>query len=62
MEYISVIKTSELMLDRGIIAVCFEIYTEHLNTVCGLNVGYIWLILVVHIATTGLRRFSLLIS
>jgi len=34
----SVIKTSQLMLYREIIAVCSEIHTKHINTVCGQNV------------------------
>ena len=28
------------MLCREIIAVCSEIYTEHTNTLCGLNVKF----------------------
>jgi hypothetical protein len=35
---ISVIKTSQLMLYREIIAVCSEIHTKHINTLCGQNV------------------------
>ena len=35
---ISVIKTSQLVLCREIIAVCSEIHTKHINTVCELNV------------------------
>jgi hypothetical protein len=31
-------KTSQLMLFMVIIAVCSEIHTEHINTVCGQNV------------------------
>ena len=31
----SVIKTSQLMLFREIIAVCSEIPTKHINTLCG---------------------------
>jgi len=31
---VSVIKTSQLMLYREIIAVCSEIHTKHTNTVC----------------------------
>ena len=55
------------MLYGKITAVCSAILTEHLktehiNTLCGLNAGCIWLSLVVHIVTTGLRRFSQLIS
>jgi len=34
-------KTSQLMLYREIIAVCSEIHTKHINTVCGQNVGYL---------------------
>ena len=36
--YVSVIKTSQLMLYREIIAVCFEIRKKHINTLCGCNV------------------------
>jgi hypothetical protein len=35
--FVSVIKTSQLMLHRKIIAVCSEIHTEHINTLCGQN-------------------------
>ena len=31
-------KTSQLMLYREIIAVCSQIHTKHINTVCGQNV------------------------
>jgi len=31
----SVIKTSQLMLYREIIAVCSKIHTKHINTLCG---------------------------
>jgi hypothetical protein len=34
--------------------VCTEIYTEHINTLCGQNVEWLNLKLVVHIVTTGL--------
>jgi hypothetical protein len=34
------LKTSQLMLNREIIAVCSEIYTKHINTVCGQNVEF----------------------
>jgi len=34
----SVIKTSQLMLYREIIAVCSQIHTNHINTLCGQNV------------------------
>ena len=36
--YISVIKTSQLMLHREIIVVCSQIHTKHINTLCGRNV------------------------
>ena len=42
------------MLYREIIAVCSEIYTKHINTVCGLNVNLSILNMMVHIVTTGL--------
>ena len=32
---VSVIQTSQLMLYREIIAVCSEIHTKHINTLCG---------------------------
>jgi len=32
------IKTSQLMLYREIIAVCSQIHTKHINTLCGQNV------------------------
>jgi hypothetical protein len=35
---LSVTKASQLMLYREIIAVCSEIHTKQINTVCGLNV------------------------
>ena len=35
---VSVIKTSRLMLYREIIAVCSQIHTKHINTLCGQNV------------------------
>ena len=37
----SVIKTSQLMLYREIIAVCSEIHTKHINTPCGQNVEFV---------------------
>jgi len=42
------------MLHREIMAVCSEIHTKHINTLCGLNVGLVNVKLVVHIVTTGL--------
>ena len=39
---------------REIIAVCSEIYTKHINTVCGQNVEFVNVKLVVLIVTAGL--------
>ena len=43
------------MLYREIMAVCSEIHTKHINTVCGQNVELMNVKLVVHIVTTGLQ-------
>jgi len=51
---VSVIKMSQLMLYREIIAVCSEIHTKHINTLCGQKVELLNVKLVVHIVTTGL--------
>jgi len=51
---ISVIKTNQLMLYREIIAVCSQIHTKHINTVCGQNLELLNVKLAVHIVTTGL--------
>ena len=48
---VSVIKTSQLMLYREIIAVCSQIHTKHINTLCGLNVEF------VNVKPGGLRVF-----
>ena len=42
------------MLYREIIAVCSEIHTKHINTLCGQNVDLLNVKLAVHIVTTGL--------
>jgi len=42
------------MLYREIIAVCSQIHTKHINTLCGQNVGLLNVKLVVHILTSGL--------
>ena len=42
------------MLYSEIIAVCSQIHTKHINTVCGQNVDLLNVKLVVHIVTTGL--------
>ena len=40
------------MLYREIIAVCSEIHTKHINTLCGQNVELLNVKPVVHIVTT----------
>jgi len=42
------------MLYREKIAVCSEIHTKHLSTLCGQNVELLNVKLAVHILTTGL--------
>jgi len=42
------------MLGREIIAVCSQIHTKHINTLCGQNVELLNVKLAVHIVTTGL--------
>jgi len=42
------------MLRREIIAVCSQIHTKHINTLCGQNVELVDVKLAVHITTTGL--------
>jgi len=41
------------MLYSEIIAVCSQIHTKHINTLCGQNVELLNVKLVVHIVTTG---------
>ena len=53
-----VIEASQLMLYREIIAVCSQIHTKHINTLCGQNVELLNVKLVVHIVTTGLQRVN----
>jgi hypothetical protein len=48
-----VIQTSQLMLYREIIAVCSQIHTKHINTLCGQNVELLNVKLAVHKVTTG---------
>jgi len=43
------------MLYREIIAVCTQIHTKHINTLCGQNVELLDVRLVVHIVTTRLQ-------
>ena len=42
------------MMYREIIAVCSEIHTEHINTLCGQNVELLSVKLAVRIVTIGL--------
>jgi hypothetical protein len=44
------------MLYREIIAVCSEIHTKHINTLCGQNVELLNVKLAVRTVTTGLPR------
>ena len=39
------------MLYREIMAVCSQIHTKHINTLCGQNVGLLIVKLLVHIVT-----------
>jgi len=49
------------MLYREIIAVCSEIHTKHINTVCGLNVEFVNVKLAAHLVTTMLYRVQQII-
>jgi len=40
------------MLYREIIAVCSQIHTKHINTLCGQNIEFLNVKLTVHIVTT----------
>jgi len=44
------------MLYSEIIAVCSQINTKHMNTLCGQNVELVNVKVVVHIVTSGLKR------
>jgi len=48
------LKTNQLTLYREVMAVCSEIHTKHINTLCGQNVELLNVKLVVHIVTNGL--------
>ena len=48
---VSFIKTNHLMLYGEIMAVCSEIHTKHINTLCGQNVELLNVKLAVHIVT-----------
>ena len=41
------------MLYSEIIAVCSQIHTQHINTLCGQNVEFVDVKLVVHTVTIG---------
>ena len=47
------------MLYREIIAVCSQIHTKHINTLCGQNVELLNVKRVVHIVTTGLLTVNI---
>jgi len=44
------------MLSREEIAVCSQIHTKHINTLCGQNVELVNVKLAVHTVTIGLSR------
>ena len=46
------------MLYSEIIAVCSQVNTKHINTLCGLNVELLNVKLAVYIVTTGLQTVS----
>ena len=48
------------MLYRKIIAVCSQIHTKHINTLCGQNVELLNVKLAVYKVTTGLYGFVLI--
>ena len=58
----SVLKSSQLMLYTEIIAVCSQIHTKHINTLCRQNVELLSVKLVVHILTTVLYRVKSVIK
>ena len=50
------------MLYREIIAVCSEIHTKHINTLCGQNVELLNVRLVVHVVTIDFKELLLLLG
>jgi len=58
---VTVIQTSQLMLYRVIMAVCSEIHTKHINTLCGQNIELLNVKLMGRILTTGLWRVKSLL-
>ena len=49
------------MLYREIIAVCSEIHTKHINSVCGQNVELLSVKVMVHIITTVLYMVEIIL-
>jgi len=49
------------MLYREIIAVCSEIHTKHINTLCGQKVELLNVKLVAYIVTNGLQNVEVFI-
>jgi hypothetical protein len=41
MHFVSVVKTSQLMMCREILALCSEIRTKHINAVSEMNEGFL---------------------
>ena len=52
---------NQSMLYREIMALCSEIHTKHINTLCGQNVELLNDKLAVHIVTTGLQSVKSLL-
>jgi proteasome assembly chaperone (PAC2) family protein len=52
-QHMSITKTSQLMLYREILAVCSEIHTKHINTLCGQNVELLSVKLAVRAVAAG---------
>ena len=46
------------MLYSEIIAVCSQVHTKHINTLCGQNVELLNVKLAVHIVTSGLVQLN----
>ena len=49
------------MLYREIMAVCSQIQTKHINTLCGQNVELLNVKQAAHMVTTGLQRVKYLL-
>jgi hypothetical protein len=47
------------MLYRELIAVCSSIHTKYINTLCGQDLEFVNIILVVHIVTTGVLSVNI---